>query len=227
MFSISRRTKVSVFSFLLILSLVLMPGLTGRHSPATVTGSITLAQTSRTYDEFITGAYQGVGQVPTCFQRQAEYDELEYAASTGNLLGEARRFVSTLIETPDSFNDQSTTVYCQTSAYESRNPAYCDPFVNNRSDEFITDLYHTFLLRNPEPPGFNGWMSIIPTYGRKHVLNGFRDSQEFYNLVNALTPGDRPNCGCGFVHCRIGFTLDPDTCECVPSDCGPYQICPY
>jgi len=242
MFSISQRTLVRVFCILLILSLVLMTGFTGKHSSLTVTGSVTSAQTGRSYDQFITRAYQGVGRLPTCLERQEEYDALVYAASTGNLLGESRRFVSTLFETQQAYDDPSLTHYCQTgscplfepegcyiSNYEERNYAFCDTFINNRSDEFITDLYRTFLQREPEPAGFNSWMSVIPTYGRKFVLNGFRDSVEFSNLVNALYQGVRPSCGCGTLRCPTGSIRDPETCECVPSEseCAPYRICPY
>lgn len=224
--SISRRTWATVSSFLLLLSLVLMPGLAGKDSPVTIAGSVASAQTARSYDELITGAYFGVGRFPTCFQRQVEYDQLAYAASTGNLLGEARRFVSTLFETQASYDNPSLTTYCQTQPYEARNPAYCNAFVNNRSDEFITDLYRTFLLREPESSGFNAWMSVIPAHGRKEVLNGFRDSTEFYNLVNALYPGERP-CDCVYRPCPYGYVFDFGACECVPSGCGPYQICEY
>lgn len=224
--SISHRTWATVSSFLLLMSLVLMPGLAGKDSPLTVAGSVASAQTARSYDELITGAYLGVGRFPTCLQRQAEYDELAYAASTGNLLGEARRFVSTLFETQASYNDPSLTAYCQTQPYESRNPAYCNAFVNNRSDEFITDLYRAFLLREPESTGFNAWMNVIPTHGRKEVLNGFRDSPEFNNLVNALYPGARPDC-CVYTQCPYGYVFDFETCDCVPTECGPYRICEY
>jgi Domain of unknown function (DUF4214) len=239
MLSISHRTLVRVLCILSILSMVLLPGFTGKNSSLTVTGSITSAQTGRSYDQFITGAYQGVGRLPTCLERQEAYDALAYAASTGNLHAEARRFVSTLFIIQQAYDDPSLSHYnqtgscplfepedCQISLYEERNPAYFNPFINMRSAEFITDLYHTFLLREPEPAGFNSWMSVIPTSGRKAVLNGFRDSIEFSNLVSALYPGVRPTCGCGFIRCPPGYIRDPVTCECMPSECGPYRFCP-
>jgi hypothetical protein len=226
MFSVSHRTLARVSGFLLILSLMLMPGLAGKHSPLKLTGSIASADAStpRSYSEFIRGAYLGaLGRFPTCSEEQAEYDALDYAASTGNLLGEARRFVSTLFETQASFDDPGGS-YCQTNAYEARNPAYCDPFINARSDSFITDLYGAFLLRQPEQGGFDAWMSTIPDYGRKVVLNGFKNSAEFGIIVNALYPGTRRCC---ITHCPSGYILDPDACECVWNGCGPHQICEY
>jgi hypothetical protein len=204
-----------------MLSLVLMPGLAGKHSTATLTGSVALADAStpRSYLEFIDGAYYGaLGRYPTCFEEQAEFDNLVYATASGNRLSEARRFASTLFETQASYNVEDTTTYCQTPEYEALNPASCNVFVGTNSAGFITDLYEGFLLREPEPDGFNGWMSIIPTAGRKEVLRGFRDSTEFSILVGALYEGTAPDCGntCCACDCTDGSVPDYDSCTCVP-----------
>ncbi len=224
MFSISHRVSTRVSLFLLILALILMPGLAGKNSSTNVTGSVASADAStpRSYVEFINGAYFGaLGRFPNCFEQQAEYDALANAAAAGTLRQEAERFVSTLFETQASFDDSGDS-YCQSAEYEAINPAYCNPYINTSSDQFITSLYRAFLLREPEPNGFNGWMSIIPTEGRKHVLNGFRFSVEFGILVNALYAGDRPDCnvGCG-IRCPSGFFLDAETCTCEPICEGP------
>ena len=219
MFSISRRTVVLASSLLLIASLVLMPGFAGRRSPVSLDGSVASADASdpRSYDEFIVGAYIGaLGRFPTCLERQAEFDELVYATANGNRLAEARRFVSTLFETQASFDNPDTTTYCQTAEYEALNPAYCNVFVNNNSGGFITDLYQAFLLREPESNGFNAWMATIPNYGRKVVLNGFRDSTEFYILVGALYEGERPVCDFCILDCPDNSTPDYDACVCRP-----------
>ena len=182
-----------------------------------VTGSVSSAQTGKSYNQFITSAYLGaLGRLPTCLERQLEYDELVAAAAAGNLHGEARRFVSTLFETPESFSDPSPAAYCQTTPYEARNPAFCDPFVNSRSDEFITDLYHAFLQRDPEQTGFDEWLLAMPTNGRKVVLNGFRDSAEFGALVDSLFAGTRPACGTGG-----GGGGE----ECGPNNPRPVKLC--
>lgn len=197
MFSVSRRALARVSGFLLILALVLMPGLVGKNNSMNFTGSITLADAStpRSYVEFIDGAYFGaLGRFPECDVEQAEYDALVNAAAVGGLRQESERFVSTLFETQLSFDDAGETYYCQSPAYEALNPAYCNPFINTQSDQFITALYGAFLLRQPDPVGFNGWMTSITTDGRKHVLNGFRFSTEFGILVNALYAGTRPTC---------------------------------
>ena len=197
MFSMSHRTIACLFILFLVVSVVLMPGLLGRNSPVTLNGSIALADpsTPRSYSEFIQGAYLGaVGRFPTCFEELSEFTALSNAAANNALQGEAERFVSTLFETQASFNDSGGS-YCQSSEYESLNPASCNPFINNNNADFVTDLYHSFLLREPDSIGFSNWMDTLPTHGRKHVLNGFRFSVEFGILVGALYEGTAPNCG--------------------------------
>ncbi|HJQ34879.1 MAG TPA: DUF4214 domain-containing protein [Pyrinomonadaceae bacterium] len=231
MSSVSRRTIALAFSLLLVATLVLMPGLAGRQSPVNLAGSVASADASdpRSYVEFIDGAYLGaLNRLPTCEEEQAEFDNLVYATANGNRIWEARRFASTLFETQASYNVEDTTTYCQTDEYELINPANCDVFVGTNSAGFITDLYEGFLLREPEPGGFNGWMSIIPTAGRKEVLRGFRDSVEFSILVNALYEGSRPDCGC-FIDCPSGTTPDLDACMCRPCrdfSGGHEPLCP-
>lgn len=176
------------------------------------------ASTPRSYVEFIDGAYFGaLGRFPVCREEQAEYDALASATSAGNRLGEARRFVSTLFETQASFNDPGG-IYCQTTEYETRNPASCNPFINSQSAGFITDLYGAFLLRQPEQSGFNDWMNTIPDNGRKVVLNGFRDSTEFSIIVNALFAGDRPTCVIECLDC------DPEPYP-GPNTLKPNRVC--
>lgn len=100
------------------------------------------------------------------------------------------------------------------SVFASNARSYSD-----HSDEFITDLYHGFLLRDPEPDGFNGWMNIIPTAGRKGVLDGFRFSVEFGVLVDNLYAGARPSCPIECPECGI------DPCE-GPNNGHFSKLCP-
>lgn len=221
MLKLSHRAGARVSVFLLMMALILTAGLGGRHAPMSIAGSVALADASdqRTYVQFIDGAYFGaLGRSPTCEEEQAEYDALAGAAAAGQnaLLAEARRFVSTLFETQASYDDAGGS-YCQTAEYEARNPASCEPFINQHSDWFITDLYEAFLLRQPDSPGFTDWMNTIPTNGRKVVLNGFRDSTEFTIIVNALVPGIRPSCNTDCV--------GPD-CPCVRTRSFYGQLCP-
>src|SRR5213593_2499543 len=58
---------------------------------------------ARSYVDFINLAYSGAyGRFPTCEERESEYYALVYAASTGNITAEARRFVATLFMTQNS-----------------------------------------------------------------------------------------------------------------------------
>jgi hypothetical protein len=185
-----------------------MPGLT----PISTTGSIASADAStpRSYVEFIDGAYFGaLGRFPNCFEEQAEYDALMYAASVGALHQEAERFVSTLFETQASYDAPDLTTYCQSAEYEAINPAFCNSFINTQSEQFLTAQYRAFLLREPDQDGFNFWLSTVPTDGRKHLIIAFADSIEFSTLVDALFPGTHPTC-------------PPDCPECPPPPCeGP------
>jgi len=215
MFSITPRVLVCSASFLLILFLIVMPGLT----PFTMPGSIASADAStpRSYVEFIDGAYFGaLGRFPTCVEEQAEYDALVSAASVGGLHEEASRFVSTLFETQASYNAPDLTTYCQSTEYEAINPAFCNAFINVQSEQFLTAQYRAFLLREPDPDGFNFWLSTVPSDGRKHLIDGFRYSIEFSILVDALFPGTRPTCTIECPECN------PDPCE-GPNHDGRYS----
>ena len=195
MFSVTRRVVVYRFCFLVMLLLIALPSSVAFADPTI----------PRSYAEFINGAYMGaLGRLPNCTEAQAEYDALVSAASVGALNQEARRFVSTLFETQDSFNAPNLTTYCQTSAYESLNPAFCNALVGTGSAAFLTDLYQAFLLREPDSSGFNFWLNN--NNGRKHLILAFQESGEFTTLVNHLFAGARPSCP--FPRCDV--IVDPD-----------------
>lgn len=207
----SKFHRVTTRAFVMAFALAVMSG----------TGSIALAQTGKSYNQFIASAYLGaLGRPVTCAEQQLEYDRLANAAAAGSLHVEARRFVSTLFETQESYDDPSPVAYSQKAPYEARNPAYNDPFINTRSDEFITDLYHAFLQRDPEQDGFEDWLAAMPTDGRKGVLNGFRDSTEFGMLVDSLYAGTRPVCRIGGRVGGGGFGY------CGPNNPEPVELCP-
>lgn len=52
--------------------------------------------------------------------------------------------------------------------------------------DYVYDLYRGFLHRDPEPPGFNAWLNLLPSIGRDAVLEGFTYSPEFYSHASAL-----------------------------------------
>ena len=217
MFSTKPRALISVCCLLLMLLLVVTPGFT----PVTVPGSVAFADPNipRSYVEFIDGAYLGaLGRSPNCFEEQAEYDLLASAASNGALLQESQRFVSTLFETQASYNAGDLTTYCQTSEYESRNPAFCNPNIGTGLADFLTHNYRAYLLREPDTDGFNWW--INNNNGRKHLIEAFRLSIEFETLVGNLFAGSRPICTIECPEC------DPDPCE-GPNQGGKFsKLCP-
>ena len=208
MFSVTPRIIVCSFCLVVMLLFMVSPGLT----PVSMPGSIASADPDipRSYAEFIEGAYVGaLGRSPTCFEVQAEYDALDSAASVSGdaLQDEAERFVSTLFETQASYNVADLTTYCQTSEYESINPASCNASIGTGLSNFLTDLYQAFLLREPDSSGFNFWLNN--NNGRKHLIYAFRESIEFGTLVGNLYAGTRPICTIECPEC-------PDPCDNPP-----------
>lgn len=178
-----------------------------------------LPEDPRSFDDFIRNAYLGaLGRLPTCTERQNEYNRLvaaEPVSSDPNSAfdREARRFVSTLFQTQASFDDPSLDVYAQTAAYQARNPWPDNRLDPQKTQDFVTDCYHAFLQREPDPEGLCFWTQIAlsETHGRKHVLRAFEDSIEFNDLVSKLFDGGPPCC---ITHCPIGTVFNPDTCSC-------------
>jgi hypothetical protein len=148
----------------------------------------------RSYDSFIIQAYRGAyGRTPTCNERKAEYWNLQGASySSSALLEEARRFISTLIETQASYDTPGIdpSGYAQTPAYEQRNPA---SHMDRMSLEaFIGDLYKSFLQRTPDLGGQCFWTNSICNDGRKQGIEAFKLSIELGTLVNGLFDSGEP-----------------------------------
>ena len=54
---------------------------------------------------------------------------------------------------------------------------------NKTDEEFVTDMYHIFLGRDPEPEGMEHWMGLIAQgYTREQVFGGVANSYEFFEL---------------------------------------------
>lgn len=171
---------------------------------------------SRTYDDFIVLAYLGAyGSFPNCDQRQLEYGNLAGASySSSALLEEAKRFVSTLFETQDSYDTPGLGYYYQTTRYELRNPAWQTD--RGSLEAFIGDLYASFLQRGADQGGQCFWTNSICSDGRKQGIEAFKVSIEFGNLVNGLFDGGEP---CPPVDpCES----DPWSCQCNPQYCQIY-----
>ena len=165
---------------------------------------------ARSYDSFIIKAYQGAyGRNPTCFERQNEYWNL---VSSSALLEEAKRFVSTLFETQQSYDTPGIDPcgYTQTPEYEQRRPncrctgATCScpaaPDCDRVATEaFVGDLYKAFLQRSPDLAGQCFWSNNVCSEGRKKGIEAFKVSIEFGNLVNGLFDSGEP---CSIDSCK-------------------------
>jgi len=67
----------------------------------------------------------------------------------------------------------------------ARGFVFSEEFINKNvpNEEFVRILYKAFFNREPDAPGFNGWVSSLNSgKSREFVLNGFLNSQEFRNL---------------------------------------------
>jgi len=105
--------------------------------------------------------------------------------------------------------------------------------LRNRSDEdFITDLYEGFLLREPDQGGYDFWLFRLRDdnsqglNGRERIARAFAESQEFADLISGFvdTPPPAPTCDPSQEQTCYdqGGTWDPDTCSCTydPDPCG-------
>jgi hypothetical protein len=215
-----RRTLVTLLTCLTLV-LVALPG--GVTRPASAQncppGYPPQPQAARSFNDFITRAYLGAyGRTPSCFEMEAAYYNLEQAYYGGYLMAEARRFVATLLITQSAYQGGA---YQQTWEYQNRRPfnPYDPHDIYNQPmrEAFVADLYRAFLQREPDPGGQCWWQNEVALHGRRTVIHAFEVSIEFEELVNNLFPGDPPNCGpCGGMICPAGYTLDPNTCSCMP-----------
>lgn len=56
---------------------------------------------------------------------------------------------------------------------------------NKSNEDYVTDLYMLFMGREPDPDGFNDWVSQLKSGKTKlDVFIGFANSQEFYNICD-------------------------------------------
>lgn len=63
----------------------------------------------------------------------------------------------------------------------------------NRTDHwYVYDLYKTFLLRDPDAPGWAFWESCVPSMGRVNVRRAFEYSGELTGILASLSPNGSP-----------------------------------
>jgi Domain of unknown function (DUF4214) len=59
----------------------------------------------------------------------------------------------------------------------------------NRNDHwYVYDLYKTYLMREPDAPGWAHWESQVPTNGRENVRRAFEESPEFAGIIGNIVP---------------------------------------
>lgn len=57
--------------------------------------------------------------------------------------------------------------------------------LNTSNEVFVTTLYRAFFNREPDPPGYSGWVNYLYDGAtRSDVLYGFTHAQEFFNLCD-------------------------------------------
>src|SRR5262249_52533831 len=59
--------------------------------------------------------------------------------------------------------------------------------------EFVKDLYHAFLFREPDQSGEDFWTSLVPINGRSNIRLAFELCPEFVNKVNGISPNAHPS----------------------------------
>jgi hypothetical protein len=214
--------------FILGFSVILLPGFAITRSRAA--SPVARPQSGETIEQFVRNAYSAIGLTPSCATVRARVALLRSNLPTTSSAfeQEARHIVSTLIETQTSYDDATQNTYCQTTAYETRNPAYCDPYTDvNNSDQaqaFVTDLYYAFLQRGPDSGGLAYWTCVVKgqgtcgvgQQGRRRVLDAFGfipDDAEFTNLVHSLYDNGPVCC---ITHCPPGYAYDCDLGACSP-----------
>jgi hypothetical protein len=65
---------------------------------------------------------------------------------------------------------------------------FSEEFINRNTsnEEFVRILYMAFFNREPDPPGYSGWINLLDSgISRQDILNGFIYSLEFENLCNS------------------------------------------
>lgn len=63
----------------------------------------------------------------------------------------------------------------------------------NRNDEqYVYDLYTTYLMREPDGPGWQHWEDEVPIVGRENVRRAFEECPEFAGILASIVPNGSP-----------------------------------
>ena len=199
--------------------------LTALLSPLPLAAWPATAPFGESIESFVRNAYAGVGISPSCPQVRSENATLEglLPTTSSQFEAEARRFVSTLIETQYSYTNygpEQSPYLQETTYYSSRNPVPTCP-AHDGNEAFVIDLYHAFLQREYDTDGLSFWTGVadectVNAYRqRKVVLNAFGtipDDTEFKDLVHSLVDWGAVCCP---THCPPNTYYDCEMGYCV------------
>jgi RHS repeat-associated protein len=126
---------------------------------------------SQSAEYFVRNFYQsGLGRQPNSSELQQGVSSLQaaYAQGQSQMLTQARAVGDTV------FNS---------SEYAAR---------NRTNQEFVYDLYKTYLNREPDQGGWNFWTGQVAANGRAAVRNAFATCSEFDLNVQGISPNSPP-----------------------------------
>ena len=57
---------------------------------------------------------------------------------------------------------------------------------NRNAHDYVSDLYKSYLMRDPDAGGWAFWEGLVATHGREYVRRGFEESSEFATLMGTV-----------------------------------------
>ncbi|MDQ3746540.1 MAG: PA14 domain-containing protein, partial [Acidobacteriota bacterium] len=144
--------------------------------------------------QYVSDFYQGVlSRQPNTSEREEWAGLLDQAEGGDQLVEQAQDLGRTL------FNSQE---------YAAHNP---DQHQTADAHQYVSDLYHGYMQRDPDQSGWDYWTSQVLSAGRAGVRVAFEQSAEFQEKVRRLcgtSAAARDNAGAGYNFSTA--RLDPD-----------------
>ncbi|HEU4435460.1 MAG TPA: DUF4214 domain-containing protein, partial [Pyrinomonadaceae bacterium] len=63
---------------------------------------------------------------------------------------------------------------------------------NRNNEQYVYDLYKTYLMREPDGPGWQHWEDEVPNVGRENVRRAFEECSEFAGILASIVPNGSP-----------------------------------
>ena len=63
---------------------------------------------------------------------------------------------------------------------------------NRNNEQYVYDLYKTYLMREPDGPGWQHWEDEVPNVGRENVRRAFEECPEFAGILASIVPNGSP-----------------------------------